>query len=66
MEKGCIGILRNNWRGRMVYVYPTSDAQVVRTVGKPLDGKGKDIETTEPRRDWERVVSMFPKMATYD
>lgn len=60
-----IGYLKNNWRGRFVSVYETDDPGIVRTVGMPLAG-GDPIETREPRKDWERVIAIYPRVAVYD
>ena len=61
-----IGVLRNNWRGRLVTVYETNDPTKVRTVGVPLDGKGPTVDVIEDRQAWERTIALFPKTAIYD
>lgn len=67
-----IGILRNNWRMRLVYVYAIpGDAQHVRTVGWPIDAsglivKGQPVETVEPIDAWQRTIALYPKVAVYD
>ena len=61
-----IGVMRNNWRGRMVTVYETADPLKVRTVGIPLDGKGSPVDVIEDRQQWERTISLFPKTHVFD
>jgi len=63
---GCIGQLRNNWRGRMVYVYATDNPEQVRTEGFPLSGIGEPVVCVERRSDWTRVLDLFPQVAVYD
>jgi hypothetical protein len=63
---GCIGQLRNNWRQRMVYVYPLADPTKVETEGFPLNGLGDPIICSEAKSDWERVIGLYPKVAVYD
>jgi hypothetical protein len=62
---GCIGQLRNNWRGRFVYVYPTDNPDEVRTEGWPFAG-GPPVVCIEKRADWKRVLDLFPQIAVYD
>ena len=67
-----IGVLLNKWRQRLVFVYehPT-DKNLVVSVGYPTDTdqnptKGEPIVCVEPRRDWARAISAFPKTAIYE
>ena len=64
-KPNCIGQLRNNWRGRMVYVYPTDDPEMVRSEGYPLTG-GDPVVCVERRTDYTRVLDLWPKVAIYD
>ena len=67
-----IGVLRNNWRQRMVYVYAIpDDAEHVRTVGWTID-KGMvrqdvaPIICVENIDVWRRTIGLFPATAVYD
>ncbi len=61
-----IGILRNNWRQRLVTIYEIGDEpDKVLTVGDPFDGS-KSIVCVENRADWKRVINLYPKTAVYD
>ncbi len=65
MEK-LIGKLRNNWRCRRVEVYEIEDdPDHVRSIGTPYAG-GEPVVCIERRRDWLRVIDLFPKEAVYD
>ena len=62
-----IGVLRNNWRGRLVYVHahPT-DPQKVVSIGHPLSGGGEVIVCVEDRSGFERTIGLFPQTAIYE
>jgi len=67
-----IGILRNNWRQRLVYVYAIpGDTEHVRSVGWPIENGvvRKDVapvDCVENIDAWQRTISLFPKTAVYD
>jgi hypothetical protein len=71
MEK-VIGVLRNNWRRRLVYVYEIpGDAEQVKTVGYPFNElgvltDGAPIVTVENIDAWRRTISLFPITAVYE
>ncbi len=63
-----IGHLLNNWRQRDVWVYehPSDPAKVV-TIGYPLNNpKGETHICVEAKRDYERVINLYPETAHYN
>lgn len=65
-----IGFLNNKWRQRQVTVYdhPTDPAKVV-SVGIPYGAERKRsgwVVCVEPRADYERVISSYPKVVVYN
>ena len=66
------GVLRNNWRQRLVYVYAIpGNIEHVRTVGWTItDGAvRKDIapvDCVEPIDSWLHTIKLFPATAVYN
>lgn len=61
-----IGLLKNNWRQRFVHVYPGPTPDKVVTIGIPFGGGGSYARAIEDRKDWERVIALYPEVAVYD
>jgi hypothetical protein len=61
-----IGVMRNNWRQRMVTIcqHPTRQDDVV-TFGTPFD-EGETIVCVEPKIHFENCIQIFPKTHIYN
>jgi hypothetical protein len=66
-----IGKMNNKWRKRLVTVYPTKDPALVYTIGESTQliiGRARpdDVETMEPRANWENVIRQFPRVVVFE
>jgi hypothetical protein len=61
-----IGILRNNWRERLVRIYATDDPETVFTVGEPFVSGRPVVECMESRDLYKHVIAIYPRVSVCD
>jgi len=59
-----VGIMRNNWRQRMVTLYQVSETEVI-SIGKSFDLK-EIVVCREPRESFKSTLAAYPSTYVYD